>query len=468
MSSSINYSPTQSQEDTALVKAFPKDFLWGAATAAYQVEGATYEGGRGLSIWDEFSAMPGKVYRGHTGLTAANHYHLMEEDVALVAQLGLDSYRFSIAWPRVLPEGRGALNNAGLDFYERLIDELLSKGIKPFVTLYHWDLPLTLHKAGGWLNRDTALAFADYAEIVARRIGDRVVSWTTLNEPWCSAYLGYGIGIHAPGIKDRQAAINAGHHLLLAHGLATQRLRACLAPTAQVGITLNFTPLYPADDRAETLRDIERGDSFTNRWFLDPLVRGHYPDGLFDAFGAAAPPMQENDLALIATPIDFLGVNNYTRSVVRGAETPPLADAYECIQPVAGACYTETPWEIYPQGLTDLLVRLHREYGLQSLYVTENGAAFDDRWDGDNGIRDPRRIAFVESHIRAIAAALEQQVPLRGYFVWSLLDNFEWAEGYSKRFGIVYVDYPTQRRIIKDSGHWYEAFLAAFRQESLH
>ncbi|HZR39766.1 MAG TPA: family 1 glycosylhydrolase, partial [Ktedonobacteraceae bacterium] len=297
-----------------------------------------------------------------------------------------------------------------------------------------------------------------------KRLGDRVAGWITLNEPWCSAYLGYGIGVHAPGIQDRQAAIDAGHHLLLAHGLAVPRLRANSSQATKVGITLNFGPVYPADDRPETVRDVARADAFANRWFLDPLYRGNYPENLFADLGLAAPPIHDGDLTTISVPIDFLGVNNYTRSVVLGKEQPQLADRCATVQPVPGACYTEMAWEVYPQGLRDLLVRLHSEYHVPALYVTENGAAYKDQWDGDDTVNDPQRVAYLRQYIRASAQALEQGAPLRGYFVWSLMDNYEWAEGYSKRFGIVYVDYATQRRVVKESGRWYAALIKTFRQ----
>ncbi len=456
---------TETMTEAALAASFPANFLWGSATAAYQIEGATSEDGRGISIWDQFAATPGKTYQGDNGNIAANHYHLASEDVAIMTQLGLGAYRFSISWSRILPTGRGSVNAAGLDFYDRLVDSLLARGIQPFATLYHWDLPLALQNEGGWPKRDTAYAFADYAEIVAKRLGDRVRAWATHNEPWCAAYLGYGNGIHAPGIKDRQAAIVAGHHILLSHGLAVPRLRANIAPTAQVGITLNFTPIYPADNRPETLRDAARADAFNNRWFLEPLYRGSYPEHLFDEMELAPPPVQDGDLATIATPIDFLGVNNYTRFLVSGGQTPMLADNCTLVAPVPGACYTEMAWEIYPQALRDLLLRLHHEYHVPAIYVTENGAAFTDKWDGSSDvISDPRRVTFLQEHIGAIADALKQGAPINGYFVWSLLDNFEWAEGYSKRFGIVYVDYSTQRRVVKDSGRWYSSFITAFHQ----
>lgn len=452
------------QADIQLTNSFPANFLWGAATASYQIEGAAYEDGRGLSIWDQFAATPGKVHQGDTGEVAADHYHRMPEDVALMASLGLGAYRFSIAWPRVIPEGRGAVNTAGLDFYDRLVDVLLQKGITPFGTLYHWDLPIGLHQVGGWVNRDTAYAFADYAEVVAKRLGDRVAGWSTLNEPWCSAYLGYGVGMHAPGLTDRQSAYDAAHHLLLAHGLAVPRLRTYTSPSTKIGITLNFAPIYPADERPETAQAVLQSDLFGNRWFMDPLYQATYPEGLFAAMGVNPPPILDGDMAIISTPIDFLGVNNYTRVVIRGKSESSQTDAGEAVAPIPGACYTEMGWEVYPQGLTDLLIRLHRDYNIPSLYVTENGAAFNDQWNGDDTVSDPRRLSYLRDYIRACAQAIAQGVPLDGYFVWSLMDNFEWAEGYNKRFGIIYVDYPTQRRIVKESGHWYAALIDAYKQ----
>jgi beta-glucosidase len=353
---------------------------------------------------------------------------------------------------------------AGLDFYDRLVDTLLHKGIQPFATLYHWDLPSLLQLEGGWVNRDTAFAFADYVELVARRLGDRVAGWITLNEPWCSAYLGYGIGVHAPGVQDRQAAVDAAHHLLLGHGLAVPRIRAHVAPQAQVGITLLLSPAYAADDRPETQRDVKLTHAFNNGWFLDPVMRGHYPEGLFASLGLVDPPIQEGDLERIAAPIDFLGVNNYSRLLIRGAATQPLADSCECVSPIPGACYTEMGWEVYSQGLRDLLLYLHQEYAIPNIYITENGASFKDTLDKDGQVSDPRRVDYLRSYLAGLTEAIEQGVPLRGYFAWALIDNFEWSEGYSKRFGIVYVDYPTQQRVIKESGFWYMALLAEFHQ----
>jgi len=457
-------TPTQTQVETDLAKRFPAYFLWGAATASYQIEGGVHEDGRGSSIWDDFANTPGKTYQGQNGEVADDHYHRIEEDTDLMAQLGLGAYRFSIAWPRILPEGRGTVNQAGLDFYDRLVDMLLAKGIQPFATLYHWDLPSPLERNGGWPNRDTAYAFAEYAEIVARRLGDRVANWITLNEPWCSAYLGYGIGLHAPGLSDRQAAIDAAHHLLLGHGLAVQRMRAHLPSSAQVGITLVLNQIYGADERAETVRDVELANEFSNGWFLDPIYRGGYSERFFEHMALNAPPIQEGDLDCISVPLDFLGVNNYSRILVRGTRTQPLADHFDSVSPVPNACYTDMGWEIYPNGLRDLLVNVGRNYPVGKLYVTENGAAFPDVWDGADTVSDPRRVDFLSAYITACAEAVEQGAPLWGYFVWSLMDNFEWSEGYAKRFGVVYIDYPTQRRVIKESGHWYAALLNAFRK----
>jgi beta-glucosidase len=456
---------TRHQIDPQLTRAFPADFLWGAATASYQIEGAAWEDGRGSCIWDDFARTPGKVFQGDNGDVAVDHYHRVDQDTDLMRSLGLKAYRFSIAWPRILPQGRGLVNTIGLDFYDRLVDTLLEKGISPYATLYHWDLPSALETEGGWLNRDTALAFADYADIVSQRLGDRVQGWITLNEPWCSAWLGYGVGVHAPGKTDRQGMVNAAHHLLLAHGLAIPRIRANITNAAEVGITLNVSHVTPADDRPETIRDAAMHDAFSNGWYFDPLFKGHYPPTLFEDFGVAEPPIQEGDLATISAPLDFLGINYYSRSVIKGSATKPLADQTAQLAPVPGACYTAMGWEIYPQGIRDHLLHIHKEYGLPRLYITENGSAFDDHWNGNNHVNDPRRVDYLRSHVQAISEAIAQGVPLHGYFAWSLMDNYEWAEGYNKRFGIVYVDYPTQTRVIKDSGHWYAALLKAHREE---
>ena len=447
----------------AAASLFPPGFLWGAATSAYQIEGATHEDGRAPSVWDYFAATPGATYQGQTGEIAADHYHRMAEDVALMAQLNLNTYRFSLSWPRILPHGTGAVNERGLDFYDRLVDHLLASNIRPVVTLYHWDLPLTLQDRGGWLSRDTAYAFADYAEAAARRLGDRIDMWLTHNEPWCTAYLGHALGIHAPGLRDKQLAANVGHHVLLSHGLAVPRLRAQLPPQAQVGIAVDFYPVYAADNRPETLHAVKQADTFRNRWFLEPLFRGRYPDDLFTDMGVHPPAIQKDDFAIISTPIDFLGVNYYSRMLVRGrVDTTIAPDAsYETIERISGSSYTETGWEVFPAGLANILTRIHRDYAPRAMIVTESGAAFEDFWDGSNGVHDQRRIDYLQEHIQTVARVVQQGVPVKGYIVWSLLDNFEWAEGYRKRFGLVYVDYPTQRRIIKDSGLWYASFVAS-------
>ena len=449
---------------------YPRDFLWGAATSAYQIEGATREDGRGSSIWDQFAATPGRTYQGETGDIAIEHYHRMEQDVALMADLGLSAYRFSIAWPRILPDGTGAVNQTGVDFYDRLVDQLLAHHITPVATLYHWDLPLTLFEQGGWRNRETAYAFADYATVMARALGDRVGWWITQNEPWCPAYLGYGEGVHAPGVKgDMQAAVDVGHHLLLSHGLATQALRAVTPVDTRIGIALNLFPIFAGDARAETLRTAERAHRFHNRWFLDPVYRGEYTPGLFEDLGATPPPIQEGDLKIISAPTDFLGVNYYNRWIVRASAeiaANEIASGIEYVTDLPDATFTEMGWEVYPHGLGLILEELTRNYHPRTLLITENGAAFDDEWNGNGRVSDPQRVLYLSEHLRAVGDAITHGVPVAGYFVWSLFDNYEWAEGYSKRFGMVYVDFATQRRIVKDSGKWYAGFIA--RQRALH
>ena len=453
-------------QDAPISALFPPDFLWGAATSAYQIEGAVNEDGRAPSTWDRFAATPGKTYQGQTGEVAADHYHRMEEDVALMAQLNLKSYRFSLAWPRILPEGIGTINQRGLDFYDRLVDALLARGIQPLATLHHWDLPIALYEKGGWTNRDTAYAFAEYADVVTSRLGDRVNWWLTHNEPWCSSYLSYALGIHAPGLRDKQLAVTVGHHILLSHGLAVPLMRSHLSAQAQVGIAIDFYPTYAADERPATLSAVQRADTFRNRWFLDPIFRGSYPEGLFTGMGVEEPPMQEGDMTIISTPIDFLGVNYYSRNLIRGnSETDTANDeGYETISSIPGSSYTEMGWEIFPEGLTNILTRIHREYAPQALVVTESGAAFPDQLDDSATVHDQQRIDYLRAHIEHVAEAIRLGAPIKGYTVWSLMDNYEWAEGYRKRFGLVYVDYPTQRRIVKDSGHWYANFIEQQRK----
>jgi beta-glucosidase len=459
-SAAVRLATNRSQGTVLPMVSFPRQFMWGAATSAYQIEGAVDEDGRGRSIWDWFSEIAGATYQGETGAIADDHYHRFREDVALIGELGLDTYRFSISWSRVLPEGRGVVNQRGLDFYACLIDALLEQNIRPVITLYHWDLPLTLQQRGGWLKRETAFAFADYVELVVRAFGDRVQWWITHNEPWCAAYLGYGTGVHAPGEHNVQNAVVAAHHLLLSHGLAVPRVREHTRGQAQVGIALNLNPIVAADKHEQTLRGIEHLDHFHNRWFLDPLFRGSYPGQLFSEMGVDAPPVEIGDMEKIAEPIDFLGVNYYSRSLVHTPTRPvDVEPSFALVTPVPGASYTEMAWEIYPQGLTDILVRVQGEYRPKALLVTENGAAFSDVWDGGDHVVDTKRIDYLQGHVQAMAQAIERGVVLKGYFVWSLMDNFEWIDGYSKRFGLVYVDYETQKRIIKESGRWYANFV---------
>jgi beta-glucosidase len=436
---------------------FPADFVWGAATAAYQIEGAVDADGRGESIWDRFCATPGKVRNGESGAVACDFYHRYPDDIRLMRELGLDGFRLSIAWPRILPEGRGRVNQAGLDFYDRLIDELLAQGLRPFPTLYHWDLPQVLEDEGGWAARSTAEAFVEYTEAVAERLGDRVTHWITHNEPWVAAWLGYGSGEHAPGRASTDDALAAAHHLLLSHGWAAEAIRRS-APDAKVGITLVLNPAYPASDSEADRAAAQHADGFFNRWFLDPVFRGTYPADLLEYFAPSAPPVQNGDLATIATPIDFLGVNYYSRQVLRANSNGgrPVV-----VRPEAE--YTAMDWEIYPDGLFDLLVRVRDDYDPPPIYITENGAAFADHPTHDGKVVDPERQAYIAAHLDAIARAIEAGVPMAGYFVWSLLDNFEWAHGYSKRFGIVYVDYPTLDRVPKASYGWYRDFIAVQR-----
>ncbi len=437
-------------------RRFPEGFLWGAATAAYQIEGATTEDGRGPSIWDTFSHTPGRVSGGDTGDVAADHYHRFAEDVDLMKALDLGAYRFSIAWPRIQPEGRGAVNAAGLAFYDRLVDALLAKGITPAVTLYHWDLPQSLEDAGGWPNRDTAHRFADYAALVHDALADRVDLWTTLNEPWCSAHLGYWSGIHAPGRTEPAAAMAAMHHLLLGHGLAIQAMRASARPEEWLSITLNLWPILPGTNSPEDLAAAHLMDGLLNRLYLDPVLRGAYPQDVVDAtrdltdWGFVHP----GDMSVITTPIDVLGVNYYAP---HRAGSGARASGWEQFPGNLGVAMlppqgelTDMGWEISPTAFTDLLVRLQRDYGVP-LMVTENGAAFPDVLTPTGRVEDPRRVAYLEGHLGAVHEAIRLGADIRGYFAWSLLDNFEWAEGYSRRFGLVHVEYATLARHPKDS-----------------
>ncbi len=434
--------------------SFPSDFVWGAATASYQIEGAAREDGRGESVWDRFCATPGKVRNGDSGDVACDFYHRYRDDVALMRELGLDAFRFSIAWPRVLPTGRGPINEKGLDFYDRLVDDLLAHEIEPFATLFHWDTPQALEDAGGWPERATAEAFVQYAEAVAGRLGDRVRFWITHNEPWVHAWIGYSWGDHAPGRTSEADAVAAAHHLLLSHGWAAEAIRR-VAPDAKVGITLNLSHAYPASDSPEDEAAAWQVDGEGNRWFLDPIFRGAYPADLLERNEIVAASVRDGDLEAISAPMDFLGVNNYFRFVVSaGADGPRMERDSE-------AQHTDMGWEVYPDGLRRLLVRVARDYAPPAIYVTENGAAFGDVRVHDGHVHDPERTTYLESYIGAVSRAVADGAPVKGYFVWSFLDNFEWAYGYSKRFGIVYVDYATLERVPKDSFYWYRDFIAS-------
>jgi beta-glucosidase len=487
-------------KDTTRTVSFPSTFLWGGATASYQIEGAVAEDGRGRSIWDTFSHTPGRTVDGDTGDQAIDHYHRYRDDVALMSGLGLNAYRFSIAWPRIQPDGTGPAVPAGLDFYQRLVDELLGRGIEPWVTLYHWDLPQALEDAGGWPNRDTAYRFADYAGQVHHALGDRVSNWTTLNEPFCSSLIGYAAGGHAPGRTEPAAALRGVHHLLLAHGLAAQAIRAA-DPAVSLGITLNLYAVDPATDDPADIDAARRVDGLQNRIFLDPVLLGRYPYDVLEDIEhlGGLGDVRDGDLALINAPLDFLGVNYYTRHVITagdgigsGGSDAALTDAgipesTGVCDPDSGPAADDSPapaeegsqwvgsehvrgvfrglprtamdWEVDPDGLHEVLVRLRDEYPAVPLLITENGAAFPDQVSEDGAVHDPDRVAYLDAHLRACHRAIEDGVPLRGYFVWSVFDNFEWACGYARRFGIVHVDYDTQQRTPKDSATFYSQVL---------
>ena len=428
---------------------FPKDFVWGVATSSFQIEGAATADGKGPSIWDRFCQVPGAIADASNGDVACDHYHRWREDLDLIQSLGVDAYRFSVSWPRVQPLGAGAFNAAGLDFYERLVDGLVERGIKPYLTLNHWDLPDALQAGGGWAARDTVHRFVDYAQHVAARLGDRVHAISTHNEPWVVAVLGHEHGNFAPGVKSRATAMQVAHHLLLSHGLALQALRA-QGCKSRLGIVLNLSPIGPATSSAEDVAQARLEDGRSVRWYMDPLFKGAYPADVLEYLGADAPDVHVGDLAAIRTPMDFLGVNYYTRSVVSAAGSWDIK--------ASGKVLTEMGWEVYPEGLTELLLRLHRDYRVPPLYVKENGAAFKDVLI-DGRVHAIARTDYIARHIAAVGDALAQGVPMAGYMVWSLMDNFEWASGYAKRFGIVHVDYATQQRTLKDSARWYREFL---------
>lgn len=442
---------------------FPDGFRFGAATSAQQIEGGAREDGRGESVWDRFAGLPGRIADGSNPSVACDHFHRWREDVALMRDLGLDAYRFSIAWPRILPTGRGTPRAAGLDFYDGLVDALLAAGIAPFVTLNHWDLPQALDELGGWGSRDTAEAFLDYAAPVAARLGDRVRHWITHNEPWCISTLGHEEGHHAPGRRDPAEAVRVAHHLLLSHGWATAMLRR-EAPGAEVGIALLLSPVEPASGDPADRDAARRYDGTLNRWYLDPLYRGRYPEDVVadrvrrgSVASAEMPFVRPGDLAAIATPTDFLGVNYYSRAVVRaGPGGEPVG-----VPQAPPEQLTQMGWEVWPRGLEDVLGRVARDYAPRTVYVTENGAAFDDRVGPGGRIADARRVDYLRAHLEAASRAIAAGVPLAGYFAWSLLDNFEWGLGYGRRFGLYHVDFETQQRRPKDSAHFYRDAVAA-------
>jgi beta-glucosidase len=466
------------QTDAASGLTFPQGFVWGSATASFQIEGAAWEDGRVASIWDTFCRVPGAVANGDTGDVACDHYHRWPEDVQIMADLGLSAYRFSTAWPRICPEP-GVVNQKGLDFYSRLVDGLLEKGIEPWLTLYHWDLPQVLEDRGGWADRGVVDHFVEYAQVVHGALGDRVRRWTTLNEPWCSAFLGYAGGQHAPGRQEPQAAASAAHHLLLAHGRAVQALRAVDAD-ADYGITLNMSVFDPVDpeDPAD-LAAVSRHDALQNRIFAEPLFLGRYPQEVHEAYEAVgvALPVLDGDLEAIATPLQFLGLNYYTGQAVTGHAPPaeavmpdgaaverptshPMVGIGEAYSVSRGLKRTAMEWEVQPDGLRRLLERVQEDWTGPAgvpLHITENGSAWDDVVEEDGSVQDDDRVAYLVDHLAAVHQAIEAGVDVRGYFAWSLLDNFEWAYGYDKRFGIVRVDFDTQERTPKASAHVYSA-----------
>jgi beta-glucosidase len=433
---------------------FPKKFVWGAATSSYQIEGSTQIDGRGQSIWDTFAATPGKTRNGENGDPGCDHYNRWESDLDLMKDIGLEAYRFSVAWPRVIPNGRGQVNEKGLAFYERLVDGMLERGITPWLTLYHWDLPQALEDKGGWPNRDTVHAFEEYAQVLSHRLGDRVKHWITHNEPWCTAVLGYGLGIFAPGLKDKKLELQTAHHLLLSHGLSVPIIREN-SKDAQVGMAPNLWPIYPASDSSEDELAALRMDGFANRWYLDPIYGRGYPQDMLEAYAQVLPKMLDGDLEKMAAPTDFLGVNYYIRHVVKHSTNE---SGLEVVQ--TDLERTDMGWEIYPDGLRDLMLRLKNDYPVKSLIITENGSSYDDALV-EGQVNDEGRRKYLEHHLESAHAAIQEGAPLDGYFAWSLMDNYEWAEGYAKRFGMVHVDFETQERTLKKSGLYYRNFLRA-------
>ncbi|PXX45387.1 GH1 family beta-glucosidase [Undibacterium pigrum] len=436
---------------------FNSDFLWGTATSAYQIEGAAAEGGRVASIWDSFCEQPGTIRDGSNGSMACDHYHHWPEDLDIAQNLGSNAYRFSISWPRIFSSPGSAPNPEGLAFYSRLVDGMLERGLQPWATLYHWDLPQYLQDQGGWLQRDTAHAFVEFADVMSKHLGDRVKHWITHNEPWCTAMLGHADGIHAPGIKDFKTAIQVCHHVLLSHGLATPVIRANV-PDARVGLALNLHPISAASDKPEDFAAARLHDGLRNRWYLDPLYGRGYPQDVWQALGAYAPTVQDGDMQAMAVSTDFLGVNFYFPEIIEHA--PGASPLNTRLVEAVGVERTAFGWEIAPEGMTSLLKRIQDDYQPHAMYITENGATYDDHIDANGEVRDELRRDYLIRHLLAVREAIRLGCQVKGYFLWSLLDNFEWAEGCSRRFGIVYVDFATQERIPKLSAYWYRDFLS--------
>ncbi|WP_456276210.1 GH1 family beta-glucosidase [Bacillus sp. AK128] len=441
---------------------FPKDFIWGTATSSYQIEGAVKEDGRGESIWDRFCRIPGKVQNKENGDIACDHYHLYEDDIKLIKSLGVQSYRFSVAWSRIFPEGTGTPNPKGLDFYKRLINSLLEHDIEPLLTMYHWDLPQLLQDKGGWMNRDMTDYFTDYATYLYQELGDTVKKWGTHNEPWVVSYKGYSLGNAAPGYLDFRSHLKASHHLLLSHGKAVQAFRELGPKGGEIGITLNIEPTYPLEDNEECKKAARIKDGFSNRWFLDPVLKGSYPQDLVDMYSKfeTFDYIKNGDLEVTSSPMDFLGVNYYSISTNKPGNEGELGFlGVESVK--TGRPVTYMDWEIEPQGLVDTLKRIKEDYGDIPVYITENGAAYDDQVEEDGSVNDEDRRSYIEMHLKACKEAIDAGVNLKGYYLWSLMDNFEWRYGYSKRFGMVRVDYDTLKRTPKNSALWYKKVIEA-------
>lgn len=450
---------------------FPKGFIFGTATAAYQIEGAVTKDGRGPSIWDTFSHRKGKIRNNDHGDHACDHYHKFKQDIALMAELGVDAYRLSIAWPRIMPQGTGAINQAGIDYYSELIDCLLEAGITPYVTLFHWDMPQALDdKYQGFMSRQAAYDFAEYAAVVVKALGDRVKNWITLNEPWEHGFFGYVTGKHAPGKVKPWRFLTVMHNQFLAHGLAVKQIREH-CPDAQVGITLSYTPIYPVSRSEQDQQASDIANELINKITLDPLLKGHYPTNLWRKFGCFRPKIQEGDWQVIQQPVDFIGINNYSREFAYYTPWLPILNAWVEGQDELpdsdfereGVQYTSMGWEVYPQGLTDVLTWFREDYGNPKVYITENGAAFNDKVvDGE--VKDQKRIDFLQQYMQAAKQAIDSGSNLYGYFVWTLLDNFEWAAGYDKQFGLIHVDHKSQQRTVKNSGWWYRQLIEQNKQ----